>query len=267
MEAKYWLSKAKVFLGGWLIRPSIGRLIQSRCHGLIPCGRHVFNIGMSSHVSYQEVARLFFGYYEKSERKLIRRNLSRRRNVIELGSGIGVVSCCILEALDAARSLLCVEGNPQTIETLRANIARNFCGRDVGIINAAIDYSGRTKVGYKIDVNIIGSSVGPGADAELVPTATFGDIYRDSGFGEYSLVCDIEGAEAAIFTRDRAALRLCGQIIAELHETKFDQRNYSVDDLRSAIEDIGFHCSARRHNVFVFDRINVYPVASRSSNG
>lgn len=240
-------------MGGLLIRPSIGRFLSRRYGGLIPSRGGMFEVGTRARVSYQECARLFFGFYEKSERNFVQRFLRSDLDVIELGSGVGVISCAILDRIQLDRSLICVEGNPVAVDSLRRNLIRNHADRRVAIVNKAIDYSGLGIVEFRTDENFLGSSAGPGGAAR-VPTTTLAAVHCGSGFGKFALVSDVEGAEVGFLLEDCATISLCEQMIIELHASEFRSHRYSVADVDRLAERAGFRRTAARHNVRVYTR-------------
>ncbi len=249
----------KILLGRVPFHPFVGRLIDATYKGRVPDGGHAFDLHLGSQAPYPEIARLFWGYYEKSERSLIQRFLHPGANVIELGSGVGVISCSILRKIGPAGKLLCVEGNPQTISVLRNNLTCNYPARSADqIIHATVDYSNAESIRYHSDSNILGSSVvgdGPStAGQQRAPALSLAKVYEQSGFQTFALVCDIEGAEVGILRQDAEILRRCNQIIIELHTTTSANKRYSVLDLKTDIERLGFRCIGSRRNVFTFER-------------
>lgn len=256
MDIHQSISKVKVAIGSWLFHPAIGRALTWRYHGLIPFGNDRFELRTGNHVSYKETARLFWGYYEKSERLLVLRHLRSDLDVIEVGSGVGVISCCILRAQAPEKFLVCVEANPAAAATLLQNIRRNYPGRQfVRIVNGAIDYSGAKIASLQVDENLISSSVRQaGNSVTAVPALTLSQLQEDSSLESFALVCDIEGAEAGLLENEAKVLESCKQIIIELHATRFKGNTYSISDLRRLIENMGFALRARRGNVFAYER-------------
>lgn len=256
MRLQYLTSAVKVRLGNWLSAPWIGGIIYTLHRGWIPCDGHWFDLRLNNNVLFHQAARLWWGFYEKSERQLIRRYLNADLDVIELGSGAGVISCAILKKLRPERSIVCVEGNPFLAQTLRKNIDRNYPARKgVTIIQKVVNSSGAGQTYFQMDENLLGSSVDrAGHEKHSVATTRLQDILVASQFSTYSLVCDIEGAEAGILLHEQDMLARCDQIIIELHSTEFGGKRYSVGDLKNLIEALNFSCVAARHNVFVFQR-------------
>ncbi len=69
---------------------------------------------------------------------------------------------------------------------------------------------------------------------------------------EFTLITDIEGAEAEVFFKDKNSLKMCSQIIAELDNTL----SYSIDEQVDQLLSYGFKMKERYGNVFVFIKSN-----------
>ena len=64
-------------------------------------------------------------------------------------------------------------------------------------------------------------SAAPRPDESVVPVPalTLREILRRANLGEFDLVSDIEGAEAAFLLNDPGVLSKCGRAIIEFHQT------------------------------------------------
>ena len=182
-------------------------------------------------------ASLLFRLYESAEVRFVRRYLPSALDVVELGSRIGVMGAQVLRVQEPGRRLTCVEANPDLLQPLRANTKDG--GSRVRIVHGAIHYpeGACETVGFVVgDSNVDGrvgsSSAGPQVQ---VRACTLSQVVREAGFGDYALVCDIEGAEAGIVVYDEAALASCKLAVFELHETVFEGRTYTVDDLANQL--------------------------------
>jgi FkbM family methyltransferase len=205
---------------------------------------------------------ILWGYYELPEIRAVQRYLRRDLDVIELGSSLGIVASHIARRIDSSRTLLCVEANPRLLWHLEANARRDSRGLDLRVVHGAIDYTGAADglARFALDDDNLCSQVAAGqASREVVtvPATTLSRLIAEHRIGEYALVVDIEGAEAALLDRDREALRSCRQLIIELHPTTCDGRHVSIDDLyRTLTDELGFRCvdRANYHDVYVFER-------------
>lgn len=202
-------------------------------------------------------ASVFWGFYESSEIRYIEQYLSGELNVIEFGSSIGIVSSHIASKLQEGKKLIAVEANPLLIDAIRENIDRYVkTGVSYETINKAIGYETAT-VHLSITTNntetrIVNDQRGDGI---IVNTCGLSDIVQQTGWGEYVLVCDIEGAEAAVLENEKACLQQCRQLFIELHDTVYKGTNYSVEDLVSLItNEHRFQLKDRHGPVCVFAR-------------
>jgi FkbM family methyltransferase len=242
-----------------LCNPVFGWLFRVACHDRIRCRDFIVDV-RSDMVTLSTVARLFWGFYEGYELEFIRRFLERDVDVIELGSSLGVTSCSIRRILENKRKLVCVEANPNLISILRLNLALNFPGRHMPIVNAAIDSTkGRSEVEIELNRNSLFSKLAADPDSArptcVVPTTTLSRLIRDHEIGDYALVCDIEGAEAGIIMCNQVDLGRCRQVIIELHSMVLDGLTVSVEQLSETLQRRhGFRLRARRGHVFVFER-------------
>ena len=250
------ISTLKVWLAGLVCRPGVGRGLSALFSGRVP------NRGVQIDVTHESVppehiACIFFGLYEQNELRFVRRFLRRDLDVVEIGSGIGVVSAHILTKLTRGTKLACVEANPFLIPALRRNVELNGSGAEVMVLGRALDYGGSETVAFRVDSKNLGSAVQEqsGRDLVEVRTASLYDVVCEAGVGDYALVCDAEGAEAGMILSDSAGLSGCKQMIIELHPAVHEGRSYSVADLRRHLEaHHGFSLVAFRHGVHVFER-------------
>jgi FkbM family methyltransferase len=145
---------------------------------------------------------LLFGLHEMEERHLVKAWLPRRFPVIELGGGLGVVSCLANRIIDDPERHMVVEANPLMIPVLERN--RSLNDSKFEVINRAIDY-GRETTLLPIDPAFVGSNlaaVGEVSDTVEVRTATVEEIADGAGFEQFSLIADIEGVEEQVILKE-----------------------------------------------------------------
>ena len=154
--------------------------------------------------------------YEGAERYAAAKFLPRDRPVVELGAGVGAVTCLINQRLVDRSQHWVVEANPQLLpvldQTRRANGAR------FQIIHGAIAYD-TDLVSFSVDESVSMSSIGEDQRPTVrVPAMTFAELQRRTAIQGGSLVADIEGAEAALVEREGAIIASCiDTIILEVH--------------------------------------------------
>lgn len=211
----------------------------------------------SRYVNKSISASIFWGFYESAEIRYIEQYYNGELNVIEFGSSIGVVSSHIAARLKAGRKLIAVEANPLLINTIRQNI-ENYVNAEAHyeIINNAISYENEA-----VYLSVTTNNTETRIDNERsengikVNTRRLSDIIQSTGWSEYVLVCDIEGAEAAVLENEKACLQQCRQLFIELHDTVYKEKAYRVEHLVSLIiNEHGFKLKDRHGPVCFFAR-------------
>lgn len=245
-----------MWLAGLVCSPGLGRCLSALFGGRIPSRGVRIDVTPES-VPPAHAACIFFGLYEQNEIRFVRRFLHPGLDVIEIGSGIGVVSAHILGKLTRGTKLVCVEANPFLIPALRRNVELNGVEDEVTVLGRALDYSGRETIGIRVDSKNLGSGVQEQSSPDLIEvrTVSLHDLVCEAGVGDYVLVCDAEGAEAGMILSDHDGLSRCKQMIIELHPAVHEGRRHSVADLCQSLEaQHGFSLIASRHGVHVFER-------------
>jgi FkbM family methyltransferase len=192
---------------------------------------------------------LFWRLYETGEVQFIQRYLGASLDVVELGGSIGAVSRHILRTLGSGsdrRRLVIVEANPDLLDVLTANV-----GGRATILHRALAY-GASSVSFNISASSLGGALGEGTGRRVtVPATTLAEVRAEAGFGDYALVCDIEGAEHAMFSNEAEELQRCKRLIIELH----DFEGATAESLARSLEsDHGFRKLASRGPVYAFTR-------------
>ncbi len=175
--------------------------------------------------------------YELPERTAIARYLRRDLPVVELGGSIGVVACVTNRLLKDRTAHLVVEANPLAIPHLEGNRRRNRCKFE--IVNRAIAYGADT-VTFRPSSNMCGNSItGEGDEpAVTVPTTQLGDLVRERGFEQFTLVCDIEGLECDLVSHEAEVLRNAHTIIMETHARLIGVAHTS--SMMTRLQELGF---------------------------
>lgn len=242
-----------------LYRASIGKLIARAFHDQIPCLGCVIDT-TSPLVVPRIKAKLFLRGYEPVEITFVKKYLRPDRDVIDLGSSLGVVAAHCARKLAAGRRVICVEANPQLMDVIRTNVTRNAPHVAVEIISGAVDYppDGRPLVelvlGFdNLMAHIVEDEVVP--EGILVPTISLSEILMRYHVADYALVSDIEGSEAGLLEMDSAALTHCRQLIIELHHTVRRDRVILLEELAAALTGKhGFKAVDRHGPVYVFEK-------------
>ncbi len=241
-----------------MCHPTVGRAIGRIFRDRVPSGS--FRVHTPSpNVSPRIKAQVLWGVYESAELRSIARHLRDDLDVVELGSSLGVVSCHIGRRLLPGKRLFCVEANPRLENILRENLRSNCPFRDAVVVQQAVFYGSEAAtisltIGDDVTVSRVGEGASEGRRLDVERT-TLSRLLQEHGVTDYTLVCDIEGAEAGIIFADRAALSGCRQIIAELHATDYGGHHYTPEELaRVLVEEAGFAVARRDGNVWTLER-------------
>jgi FkbM family methyltransferase len=229
---------AKDRLAGVLCHPFVGRTIASITRNRIPSGELSIRTENPT-IDPRTKARIFWGIYESAEIRFVSRHLRADLDLLEVGSSLGVVSSHAASRLNADARMVCVEANPTLVSTIRANLDLNCPHREVQILNRALDYesrSGTTRLRLTSDTSEsrLGrlTNAAPQAIREVeVPTATIASIVAEAGLREFTLISDVEGAEAGFIFSDLRELEGCRLMIIELHDTENAGRQLRWQDL------------------------------------
>ncbi|HTE02440.1 MAG TPA: FkbM family methyltransferase [Mucilaginibacter sp.] len=195
---------------------------------------------------------LYYQIYEKPEVTFVQKHLAADDDVIELGSSIGVMGS-IVSRIQTSGRYISVEADPALINANNKNMTLNR-KTDYTLLNKAIDYSNATVSFSVSDSSLSGkvSSDGLGKSTVTVGTITLDNICTAYDFGKYTLISDIEGAEITILLNDEPALKKCGKMIIELHDTVYGGKKYSIKDMTELIISNGFALADQERAVFVF---------------
>jgi FkbM family methyltransferase len=232
----------------------IGKVIYKLSSGKIPSLRNLPNrfFVPLEHSTHTIHASIFWGFYESAEIRLINKFLNPNLPVIELGGSLGIISSFILHKLNSNTSLTVVEANVFLLSTIKKNIERhNTKNISTNIIHKAIAYSNSLICMDITDDNTTSHISENDQSGTLVESIQLNKIIPEK---PYSLVCDIEGAEVAILLEDKAALKNCFQLFIELHETTYEGKYYSREDLINLLIMNGFILRSRDGNVIFMDR-------------
>ena len=205
-------------------------------------------------------AKLFLRGYEPVEINFVKKYLCPDRDVIDLGSSLGVVTSHVGRKLRAGRRVICVEANPQLPDIIRANVMRNAPHVQLKIVSGAVDYSPDQREFVELALgfdNLVAHIVEDDAVPHgiSVPVISLSEIIRHYKIDEYTLVSDIEGSEVGLLEMDGAALARCRQMIIELHHTVRHERIIRAEAVAADLRrKHGFRQIDRRAQVYVFEK-------------
>lgn len=192
--------------------------------------------------------RMLRGTYERAERELISQYVGGDTDVVELGGGIGFVSCHINDRLVPDKRHVVVEANAMLIELLKRHRDLNDCSFDV--VHAAYAPEEETitfDVGETFESGQV-TSANEGISVEPTSLAALSEQY---GLDDYVLVADVEGSEKHFTTSEVEELtQHCRLIIVESHFEGDRQQEFV-----RTLSDHGFECIDSRDDVLVFKRV------------
>lgn len=179
---------------------------------------------------------LLTGAYEREEAQLVREYLPSDVDVIELGAGLGYVSCVIDETIRDDRVQIAIEPNPMLVPWLERTRVLN----DAGYTVREQAYSA-TANSTKLD---IGDSCWTARTSDTrgvdVPAANLAQIREEEDLELFALVMDVEGAEYELLTAELALLEArCSHLIVEFHDSGPQADAYSDDLAESSFELLG----------------------------
>jgi FkbM family methyltransferase len=189
--------------------------------------------------------------HERAEFELIDTKLREDTNVIELGAGIGVLSCYINRILDDASTQIAVEANPELIPTLK----RNRCLNDSDFIVHAGAYSpNESEVEFPILKSYkYGSMMRESGETRSVAASSITSIASQYNIDNFGLVVDIEGTELELISHEIDFIAGSSDwVMVEFHPSLYDRSRLrsAMDELRTA----GFSLSAQADEVYLFER-------------
>lgn len=155
---------------------------------------------------------VYRGDYERPELEALATLIRPDDTVLELGSGLGVVSTFIAKRLASPDQLTTVEANPLLLASISAVAAQN--GIALNVVQGAVGAEDGTAEFFFQD-NFLSSSSrdrGGGPGASIVQTHSIARLLAERN--PSVLVFDIEGAEVEIFAQPLpASVRLvCGEM-------------------------------------------------------
>lgn len=198
-------------------------------------------------ISTRQKGLLEVGLHEAGEIVLARQYVGTELPVVELGGGIGVVSCIVNRRLIRPEDHVVVEANPDLIPTLEVNRRLNRCG--FRIRNVALAYGGE-EAALAIDSFVTSRIGGVGRHAR-VSTVTLASLLEESKFERINLIVDIEGAEVDLVEREGQLLaRRARTLIVETHPHFAGPE--PTARMLAALRALGFAELARVRDVFAF---------------
>ena len=255
---------AKVCVAWFLSNPVLGALISAAARNRIRNRGVVIDTSPAAFTAVVK-AQLAFGIYESAEIRFVRRYLGGFSRVLELGASLGVTTSHILDVAAPGAEVVCVEANPYLLPALEATTATaaNRTGARVKTIHGAVPADpdlrspsvvltlGGSHLGSHVGSHVGLAKAGDPGRQLRVPAVDLAEVVQ--GWTDYAVVCDIEGAEAALIRSAHPVLTGAQRIVIELHETTYQGAAVTVAAMREALLDMGFLPVEERGRVLVLD--------------
>jgi FkbM family methyltransferase len=201
---------------------------------------------------------IFWGVYEKPEVMFVDKYLRPDCDVIELGGSLGVVTSHIARRIAVGQRAVSIEADPRLVPIIRQNVGLNAPDASTTVIHGAIYYAADRPVSVRFSfgqMNLTGGVAGNSNKIGVdVPARRLSEIHSEYGLGRYTLVSDIEGAEAGLIASNDPALAQCVMAILELHETQLDGRRMTIQAQVAAWQERGFELFDHYRDVYAFRR-------------
>lgn len=211
-------------------------------------------------VSQKARQELESGTYELSEIRGIRETLDRDAPVVELGAGIGVVSCFVNRFIADPTKHIAIEPHPGAYGVLKRNRALNDCYFEP-VLAALIYDENQTHVPDQSPTEWCLSSRLP-FQGWATPT-TLSKIVNETGWSTFNLVADIEGMELELLHQELDLVRARALTInIEIHPYVYGSRKAA--EIMQLLQENGFALEALLNDcVFGFRRTNEVREQSR----
>lgn len=204
------------------------------------------------------IASVFWGFYESAEIRFAEKYFKGDMDVIELGGSCGVVTSHLVSKLLLGKKVISVEANADLAEVWKENAGRkNYNKEELVLLNNAIHY-GTNIVSFHISNNTTESGKVNEVKGNMrivkVPAITLNEICSRFNLTEFTLVCDIEGAEVEIFINENESLNTCRALLIELHPSEYKGTNYTYRMLEELILSKGFTLRDKEGPVYYFEK-------------
>lgn len=216
----------------------------------------------SPEIDRQMKAALYFGLYESTELRLVERHLRPTPLLVDLGCSLGVVTAQAARRLAPGSKVVCVEANEHLLELAQRNVKSNAPHIQAQFVHGALDYSQPpgSIVELERGEHHTGSAIA--GHSSLTRQSTRGRFQAPAMRLEsvidteqpFSLLADVEGAEAGMLLDSSQPLRNCTQLIIEFHNAVNSGRKWSPSELLHVATSQGFVPTASHGSVHVLTR-------------
>lgn len=195
--------------------------------------------------------------FEANEIELLEKHLPSDQPVIELGAGIGVISCHINGLLDTSKYHIAIEANPRLIPALTYHRDINGCAFEIE--QKAYSPNQESVEFYIHDEFVKGSTHRKSNTKQIVDGISLPKIFEKTSFEIATLVVDIEGGELGLIQSELNILKdRCEWLFIEFHDGRPELADLSedFDAAIDSLENAGFKQIDMSDNVVVYRNSN-----------
>lgn len=247
--------RLKLFLVSLFCSTLSGVLIQKIFKKTLKGARFNFSL-----VDPNSAALIFFGIWESAEIRFSEKYVNDGDYVIELGSSVGVTLATLISNKKLSK-YIAIEASPRTFALLSKTVELyNENSTEITLLNKAISYQESGVIQF-IESTLTASKISIDNQDNIheksvsVQSTTLNEIILNNLNIDvnFTLITDIEGAEAEIFKHDKKSLTRCSTIVCELENTE----QYSMEEQIKLIEDADFKLAEYYGNVFAFKKYKI----------
>jgi FkbM family methyltransferase len=188
-------------------------------------------------------------FYEKQERRYLKKYLDPNATVLELGACLGVVSCVTNRLLQHKERHVVVEANPNLIQFIEQNRNHNQLGFHVE--NCMVSNQ-KKNVFYLGKTILMSSNRRKSTTPITVPGKTLSELETAYGMKFDTLVMDIEGGELNFLRENRIWLSQLQMLMMEVHPHKDILSPEEVEECRQILKHAGLSQILDEENFWIW---------------
>jgi len=192
--------------------------------------------------------------HERKEVELIKKYLPPKKDIIELGGGIGFISCLVNKRIKKNQKHIVVEANKEIVPILKKNREINNC--NFKIEEKAYSPTLNNVNFYKKEEHLSSSTINPKEKigSEKVQTINLNKICSKYNISDFILIADIEGEEIELINNELDLLEdKCEIIIIELH-FKYPKAKKAKEKLDNSLFNMKEKKKGKNNTVFVYSK-------------
>jgi len=190
---------------------------------------------------------ILFGIYEHPERYLISKFLPRDKDVLELGSSLGIVTRSILKLLAPGRRVVSLDANIDLKDFWDLNVSKYLkSSRQAILENCLIAYS--NAAGFIYGPDSLSGRASQSGPVKRVRNTSLQQVLKQFSFhDEFSLIIDIEGMEYMVLAQESDLVRRAAFVCVEMHGSEEETLAF----LKS-MRQLGFFLLEQKHAVYAW---------------